>query len=70
MWLQKADVEDRMDMHGRRKIESERRCASLTNDSKGAKSTNIQLGRRTSCGEVWVLDDGDDWLRPPLPFEL
>ena len=35
MRLQKADMEDRMDMHGRGEIESERRGANPANDSKG-----------------------------------
>ena len=52
MRLQEADVEDRMDMHGRRKIQAERRCPNLANDNKGTKATNIQLGGRTSRGDV------------------
>ena len=49
MRLQEADVEDRVDVHGRGKIKSERGSANWTNDGKGTQTTNIQLGGRTGC---------------------
>ena len=45
-------MENRMNVHGRRKIKSERGSAKWTNDRERTKTTNIQLGGRTSCGDV------------------
>ena len=52
MWLQKADVEYGMNLHGGRKSQAKGRCANWANDSKRAKATNIQFGTRTDCGDV------------------
>ena len=43
MWLQHADVEDRMDEHGRREVEMKGRSPDLANDGEGTESTNIQF---------------------------
>ena len=43
MRLQEADVEDRMDKHGRREVEMKSRSSNLTNDGEGSGSTNIQF---------------------------
>ena len=52
MRFQEADMEDRMDVHGGRKIKSERGSANWTNDRERTKTTNIQLGGRTGCRDV------------------
>ena len=49
MRFQEADMEDRINVHGGRKIKSERGSANRTNDGKGTRTTNIQLGGRTGC---------------------
>ena len=47
--FQEPDMEDRMDVHGGRKIKSERGSANWTNEREWTKTTNIQLGGRTGC---------------------
>ena len=39
--FQEADMEDRMNVHGRRKIKSEGGSANWINDREGTKTTNI-----------------------------
>ena len=41
MGLQEADVENRMDLHGRWKIEMESGRTNLANDGEGTKSADI-----------------------------
>ena len=52
MRFQKANVEDKMNVHGWRKSQAKRRRANWANDSKRTKATNIQFGTRTDCGNV------------------
>ena len=52
MRFQEADMEDWVDVHGGGKIKSERGSANWTNDRERTKTTNIQLGGRTGCGDV------------------
>ena len=52
MRFRKADVEDRLNVHGWRKSQVKRRRANWTNDSKRTKATNIQFGTRTDCGNM------------------
>ena len=52
VWFQEADMEDKMNVHGGRKITSERGSTNWTNDREGTKTTNIQPGGRTGCGDV------------------
>ena len=39
--FQEADMEDKTNVHGGRKVESERGSANWTNDREGTKTTNI-----------------------------
>ena len=52
MRFQEVDMEDWMNVHGGRKIKPKRGSANWTNDREGTKTTNIQLGGRTGCGDV------------------
>ena len=52
MGLQEADVENRMDVHRRWKIQMESRRTNLANDGERAKSADIQFGRRTVGRDV------------------
>ena len=73
MGLQEADVENRMDLHGRRKIEMECGRTNLANDGEGTKSADIQFGRRTGGGDVtaeepYFLSWKEIWGLPTAPI--
>ena len=52
MGLQENDVENRMDLHGRRKIQMEGGRTNFANNDEGTKSADIQFGRRAGGGDV------------------
>ena len=73
MRLQQADMEHRMDFHGRRQTKAEGRISDWANDGEWPETSNIQLGRRTRGGDVTAekphsLPRDKIWSCPATPI--